>query len=92
MWIDAFGDKKLAPRWMTLFLVTIPLGVLVGYLIAAFTVAKYGWRMSFYIQIVSFVPIIVGYLTRPNDYMNLEAGHRNKVITEESGPFEVEVS
>lgn len=38
VWVDAYGDKRMGPRWMTLFLVTVPLGVLVGYLIAAFTV------------------------------------------------------
>lgn len=49
VWVDAFSDESLKPKRMTIFLVTIPLGVLVGYLITAFTVQKYGWRMAFYI-------------------------------------------
>ena len=74
---------------MTIFLITIPLGVLVGYLITAFTIEKYGWRMAFYIQIASFVPLIIGYLLTGNEFMDLEAGQRNKVIMEENGPIEM---
>lgn len=56
LFVDTFATHKSKSMWMSLMMLSPPLGVILGYIIVASMLESYGWRTSFLVQaILSFV-------------------------------------
>jgi len=77
--IDTFGEAKTKPIWMGYMLVSPPLGVIMGYGIAAVCVSlELSWRYSFVI-IAIFMSVGVLMLTfTPADLINIDVMQKLK--------------
>jgi len=51
VWADAFGSEKLKNIWITILLLSSPLGIFVGFMLTSFLAhsKNFGWEWSFYI-------------------------------------------
>lgn len=49
VWADAFGNETQKSKWLTYQLISSPLGVIMGYGMAAALQDNIGWRWAFYI-------------------------------------------
>ena len=49
VWADAFGNETQKSTWLTYQLISSPLGVIIGYGMAAGLQDNFGWRWAFYI-------------------------------------------
>jgi predicted MFS family arabinose efflux permease len=49
VWADVFGNEKERSQWLTYLLIASPLGVLMGYGMAAMFLDNVGWRWAFYV-------------------------------------------
>ena len=60
VWADKFGStEKVKTMWLSLFLLTGPIGVLLGYLLCASLIEGLGWRYAFYIQSGLLLPVLI---------------------------------
>jgi len=60
VWVDAFSPSKLKTTWMTLIIMASPIGMLLGYGLAAVVVTVTAhWWWAFYINIVAMAPPIL---------------------------------
>ena len=72
VWADAFGNEQEKSRWLTYQLISSPLGVILGYGLAAALQYNIGWRWAFYIQSFFLLPSMLGLLFTPPKYFDLE--------------------
>ena len=50
VWADAFAaNDKQKTCWMTVLLLCTPIGVLLGYVLTAYSIQAANWRWAFYI-------------------------------------------
>jgi len=50
VWADKFGEtEKQKTMWLTIFILCGPVGVLLGYIVAAACISHAGWRWAFYL-------------------------------------------
>lgn len=82
VWGDAFGDEKQKSKWMTLYMITAPMGVVIGYSLTAVFMKFSTWYYAFFFEIVLFVPFTLYHLYTPEKYSNLQKGLRNKKQSE----------
>ena len=74
VWADAFGaDDKQKTAWMTILLLATPIGVLLGYILTAYSIYLATWRWTFYIQAFGFIPLLLAIFLTPIKYLDLEA-------------------
>jgi MFS family permease len=72
VWSDRFGkDDKQKTIFLTCYFLTAPMGVLFGYIISAWFISTVGWRYSFVLQSVCFMPIVIAICVTPARYLNL---------------------
>lgn len=72
VWSDRFGkDDKQKTIFLTCYFLTAPMGVLFGYIISAWFISTVGWRYSFLLQSVCFMPIVIAILLTPARYLTL---------------------
>lgn len=71
VWGDAFGDEKQKSKWMTLYMITAPFGVVIGYSLTAIFMKFSTWYYAFYFEIVMFAPFFLYHLSTPEKYSNL---------------------
>lgn len=78
VWADAFGNDQQKSQWLTYQLISSPLGVIMGYGMAAGLQDNIGWRWAFYIQSIFLLPSMIGLLFTPTKYFDLEEADKNK--------------
>jgi MFS family permease len=75
VWADVFGDEVQKSTWLTYLLIASPLGVIMGYGMAAAFLNNIGWQWAFYIQSFLLMPSMFGLLMTPSKYFDIkEAG------------------
>ena len=80
VWADAFGNETQKSKWLTYQLISSPLGVIMGYGMAASLQNNLGWRWAFYIQALLLLPSMIGLILTPSKYFDLnEADINNNV-------------
>lgn len=66
--------------WLTILLSCGPVGVLLGYIVAAAFISNgHDWRWAFYLQAAVVVPIVLSMLIVPLRYMDLEKDSNKKI-------------
>lgn len=78
VWADAFGNEKEKSQWLTYQLISSPLGVIMGYGLAAALQNNIGWRWAFYIQSFLLLPSMIGLMFTPPKYFDLEEADPSK--------------
>ena len=60
VWVDEFSPRKHKTTWMALAQAGVPIGIMLGYLIAGLIAANSGvsWRVTFFIKSILLVPIV----------------------------------
>ena len=61
-----------------MFLVSPPLGVVIGYVITAILIANFNWKWAFYMQAALMLPCIICFLMTPTKYFDIEAAVEKK--------------
>jgi MFS family permease len=72
---DAFANsEQQKTTWMSLFLLSAPVGVLLGYILTTSLIGHgVDWEYAFYIQVMCAVPCILFFLVLPLKYVNLDS-------------------
>jgi len=66
--------------WLTIFILCGPVGVLLGYIVAAAFISYTDWRWAFYLQVGVMVIVIIAMLIVPSKYLDLEKQtEKNKI-------------
>lgn len=73
VWTDAFAsNEKQKATWMSCFLASSPVGVLLGYVLTTQLILNYTWKYAFYAQAAVVVPALFLILLMPNKYFSLK--------------------
>lgn len=61
VWINTIGDKENISFYMSFFILSTPLGVIVGYIITAVVLNRSEWQWAFFIMAINmlFVSIVM---------------------------------
>ena len=80
VWADTFGGtEKQKTMWLTVLILCGPVGVLLGYIVAAAYISNTDWRWAFYTQVAIMIPVIFAILIVPLKYMDLEKEAKKKI-------------
>lgn len=80
VWTDAFAEcERRKATWMSCFLVSSPVGVLLGYVLTTQLIINYTWKYAFYAQGIAVIPALLIILFLPNKYFSLKADASNAV-------------
>lgn len=82
VWADAVGNDVQKAKWLTYQLIASPLGVILGYGIAAGLQDNIGWRWAFYLQTMSLVPPLVGLIVIPSKYYDINLANNHRKLKE----------
>lgn len=52
VWVDVYGPKDRKTKWLTILIGAGPLGMVAGYLLAAFVVSFWNWKWAFAAKII----------------------------------------
>jgi MFS family permease len=72
VWADFFGNEEQKSSWLSILIVSSPLGNILGYVLAASIQDGLGWRWCFYIQAIMMLPTAVAIVIIPGKYMDLQ--------------------
>jgi MFS family permease len=50
VWINTIGDKENISYYMSFFILSTPLGVIIGYIITAVVISDATWQWAFYVM------------------------------------------
>jgi MFS family permease len=78
IWTDTYGNDAQKTKWLTYMLISSPLGVIIGYGMAAVLQNGIGWRWAFYIQSIMLLPSMVGLMITPSKYYEINGMKSNK--------------
>lgn len=76
VWAETFGNEKQKSKWITIQLISSPIGVILGYGISAIFQNNVGWRWAFRVQIILQLPCILFMLILPSKYFDLNAKYK----------------
>lgn len=75
VYIDVFAvSETQKATWMSSFLVSSPVGVLLGYVLTTQLIINYTWKYAFYAEAAAVVPALLLILLMPNKYFSLKNG------------------
>jgi MFS family permease len=66
------SSERQKTTWMSLFLLSAPVGVLFGYVITNIMIKRASWEYAFYVQAISVIPCMIYFLLVPLKYVTLE--------------------
>lgn len=72
VWADVFGNDRQKSLWLSLLIITVPLGVVLGYGLCAAFQANIGWKWAIYIQAMLCCPSLLGLLFIPSKYFDIQ--------------------
>ena len=80
VWGDAYGSHREKSMWITLFSISSPLGIFLGFAFASVLNNKDNWQWAFYIQSLFTIPCVIGLLLTDSKWLNIEeaVAHRNE--------------
>ena len=78
VWTDTFGNEQEKSRWLTYQLISSPLGVILGYGLAAALQNNIGWKWAFYIMCFLLVPSTLGLIFMPRKYFDLDEADQSQ--------------
>ena len=59
IWVDMSAPQENKSKWMTILISGVTMGMLLGYILAAFIISIADWKWAFYVQISAVVPLII---------------------------------
>lgn len=71
VWADLFGNEAQKSSWLSILIVSSPLGNILGYILAASIQDSLGWRWCFYVQAMAMVPTFGCMIFVPSKYVDL---------------------
>lgn len=72
VWADVYANEKQKSSWITILLLSSPLGIVGGYTLTSFMVSYHFWQYSFYIQAAGIMVSVVFYFFLPSKYLNID--------------------
>ena len=78
VWGDIYGSHRQKSIWITLFSISSPLGIFLGFALASMLNNDLDWKYAFYIQAFFTIPCLIGLLITGSHWLNIEqaAAHR----------------
>lgn len=73
VWADVYANEKQKSQWVTILLLSSPLGIVGGYTLTSFMVTYYKWQYSFYVQAIGILVSVVFYFFLPQKYLDFDA-------------------
>eukprot|EP00743_Colponemidia_sp_Colp-15_P005798 GILK01006233.1.p1 GENE.GILK01006233.1~~GILK01006233.1.p1 ORF type:complete len:526 (-),score=55.22 GILK01006233.1:108-1685(-) len=80
VWVDEFAPPDNRTMWMSLLQAAVPIGMMFGYLcsgLIAQYAETYSWRLTFQMQAVAMVPILIGNLLIPRRLTDAQERRNN---------------
>ena len=71
VWADLFGNETQKSMWLSILIVSSPLGNILGYILAASIQDSLGWRWCFYVQAMAMLPTLACMIFIPTKYVDL---------------------
>ena len=92
VWVDRFATKGNKGKWFAILQVTIPLGVMAGYLLGwganglqnesegseCFGDSVGCWRFPFVLQGIVTIPLVIGFMSVKHEYLDIGGGREDK--------------
>lgn len=72
VWINTVGDKENISYYMSFFILSTPLGVIVGYILTAVVVNVATWQWAFYIMSMNMLLLAVAMMCSSKHYINYD--------------------
>ena len=72
VWADTFGSQREKSVWMTVLQTCPTFGIFIGFALTSFFNVEYYWELTFYLQVLLIFPLLVGYLSTPIEYLDLD--------------------
>eukprot|EP00347_Sterkiella_histriomuscorum_P017387 403349579 len=77
VWVDLFADEKHKTFWLTLLLLGVPLGIILGYVATSVVVLYTDWRWTFYVQSGLLIPLAICFMFTPARYIVYQGNQYN---------------
>lgn len=72
IWSDTYAPEDRKARWITMITVATPTGMVTGYLLTAvFLTLGYTWKISFFLQVLGLIPILITIVFTDNRYLRV---------------------
>ena len=76
VWVDQFGVNKSQTIWLTFLQLGVPVGTMLGYVMEALFIKKFGkWKYAFYTQIFFIVICVVVFILTPDKFFSRNYKH-----------------
>ena len=72
VWINTIGDKENISYYMSFFILSTPLGVIVGYILTAVVISEGSWQWAFYVMSVNMLLLTCAMACCSKDYINYD--------------------
>lgn len=72
VWINTIGDKENISYYMSFYILSTPLGVIVGYILTAVVINESTWQWSFYIMSMNMLALAIGMMCFSKHYINYD--------------------
>jgi MFS family permease len=72
VFINTIGTRENVTYYMSFFLLSSPLGVIVGYSMTAVTIQYFSWEMSFYIMAINMGALTIVMSIFDNQYIDID--------------------
>ena len=78
VWADAMGSEKLKSLWITILLISSPLGVFIGFTLTSVlnSIEGYGWEYSFYFQGLCALPCVFCIIQSDSKYLDIDTANK----------------
>lgn len=78
VWADTYGSEKLKNIWITVLLLSSPLGIFFGFILTSFVAHAegFGWEWSFYIQSGLIIPTCFCFYLVDSKYLDVQAANK----------------
>ena len=72
VWINTIGDSQNISYYMSFFILSTPLGVIIGYILTAVVINESTWQWSFYIMSMNMVLLSIGMMLFSENYIDYD--------------------
>jgi MFS family permease len=72
VWINTIGDKENISYYMSFFILSTPLGVIVGYILTAVVISEGSWQWAFYVMSVNMLLLTCAMACFSKNYINYD--------------------
>ena len=79
VWADAFANDSQKSVWLTILILSSPLGVVCGFSLTAVMVRYATWHYSFYLQGISILPCALVFFLCPGKYLDIDGTNKARI-------------